>query len=382
MARKGDASHRDRLLQHLLEMDAANLTESQMLGYLRAYALTFIRLGSPNPEQRQQIVNKLDFLLPHWSADVNTELVRVLVFLESPNVINKAISLIANRGEPEVPDWTELASRNSGYGGKVLRMLENHPPTREINYAFMLRNLRKGWTLEDRRVYFEFINAAAQYPGGNSYAKFLTNLRDEALGYLSNAERKELADVTGEDFNPLPDFPIHPPTGPGEAWTVASAAKFVDRGKLGQADFESGRGLFHAIGCAACHRFDGLGGDIGPDLTTIRTKFDAKYVLESIIEPSKVISDQYGSKIVTLKDGKQLVGLAVDRGKTIDVYPPARTSEELVPTSVNASEVAKIEQSPLSQMPPMMLNSLNGDEVRDLIAYLLSGGDPKARVYR
>ncbi len=321
--------------------------------------------------------------MPHSSADANTELVRLLVYLEAPNIIPKTIGLIENRGEPEIPDWTELASRNAGYGGRVLKMLENHPPTREINYAFMLRNLRKGWTLDQRRVYFEFLNAAAKYPGGNSYAKFLTNVRDQTLGYLSNADRAALADVTGEDFNPVPDFPISPPKGPGRAWTVATAAKHANRSQFRQANFENGRSLFHAAACAACHRFDGLGGDIGPDLTAIRTKFDVNYVLEAIIEPSKVISDQYGSKIVTLKDGKVLTGLVVERDATIDVYPAAKTSEELTPTTVKAAEVAKIEESPVSQMPPMLLNALNGDEVRDLLAYLMSGGDPSARgVYR
>ena len=49
----------------------------------------------------------------------------------------------------------------------------------------MLRNLRDGWTMDQRGAYIEFINASAKYPGGNSYAKFLGNLRDEVLGYLS-----------------------------------------------------------------------------------------------------------------------------------------------------------------------------------------------------
>ncbi len=380
LARMGDASHLDPLLKSLLELDPGNLNESEFLGLLRAYDLAFIRLGKPNDAQRAQVIAELDPFLPSESGDVNTELVRTLVYLESPTVISKTIELIANRGEPQVPDWTELAQRNSRYGGRVLEMLANHPPTHEINYAFMLRNLRHGWSIEDRRVYFEFINSAAQFPGGNSFAKFLTNLRDEALGYMTNEERAELADVTGENFNPVPDFEIKPPKGPGQNWTGETAVPLVDR--LGKADFENGRSLFHAVGCAACHRFGGLGGDIGPDLTTLQTKFDQYYILHSIIYPSDDISDQYSSKIVTLKNGDILNGIVVERGEKIEVYPAAKTAEELKPTVVTESEVATIEDSPVSQMPPMLINGLNGDEVRDLIAYLMSGGDPKARVYR
>ena len=82
-----------------------------------------------------------------------------------------------------------------------------------------------------------------------------------------------------------------------------------------------------------------------------------------------------------MKDGTTHAGLVVERGETVDVYPAARTTEELVPATLKAAGIAKIEESPVSQMPPMMMNGLNGDEVRDLIAYLLSGGDPKDRIY-
>ena len=383
LARQGDKSHQADLVDALLELDPATISESEFLGLLRAYALTFIRLDQPSEEQREAVIAELDAHFPHESHDVNTELVRVLVYLQSPTVIEKTLDLIANRGEPIVPDWTELAQRNTRYGGRVLAMLANHPPTHEVHYAFMLRNLHTGWTMEQRRDYIEFINEAAKYPGGNSYAKFLTGVRDEMLGQLNNAERAELADISGENFNPLPDFEITPPKGPGQNWTVAEAAKHAKKsGKaIRGADFQSGRNLFHAIGCAACHRFDSLGGDIGPDLTTVSNKFDIHYLLESIIEPSKVISDQYGSKMVTMKDGTIHAGLVVERGDEVDVYPAAKTTEELTPAILKASEIAKIEESPVSQMPPMMMNGLNGDEVRDLIAYLLSGGDPKARLY-
>lgn len=379
LARTGDpAKHREKLLASLLDLDPVSLKDSQLLGLLRAYALNFIRLGKPTVAEREQVIAELNPLLPHENADVNTELVRVLVYLEAPSVIGKTMDLIVNRGAPEVPDWTELASRNPGYGGKIQEMLQNHPPSREIGYAFMLRNLRNGWTLKQRRQYFEFLNEAAQHTGGASFAGFLTNLRDEALGNCTNKERAALADVTGENFNPVPDFEIVPPKGPGRNWTVEEAAKHTNSGQLRQADFETGRGLFHAIGCAACHRFDGLGGDIGPDLTSIRNKFDSVYVLESILKPSEAISDQYGSFTVTMKNGDTHLGLVVEREDSVDIYPPVNGIE---PVTVNAADVEKIEQSPVSQMPPGLINGLNGDEVRDLVAYLMSGGDPEAKVY-
>ncbi|MCA9016778.1 MAG: c-type cytochrome, partial [Planctomycetaceae bacterium] len=379
LARMGNASHRDAQIAALLELNPAELSESQFLGLLRAYALTFIRLGKPTAEQREQIIAELDPYLPNKSKNINTELVRVLVYLEAPNVISKAIDLISHRGEPEVPDWTELAGRNKNYGGRVLEMLANHPPTHEVNYAFMLRNLRKGWTMDQRRAYIEFINSAAKYPGGNSYAKFLGNLRDEVLGYLSNADRAALADISGENFNPVPSFEIIPPQGPGKTWSIGEANQHTSAGRMRAASFENGRNLFHAMRCAACHRFDGLGGDVGPDLTTVKNKFDARYILESIIEPSKVISDQYQSSTVVTGDGRTLTGLVSKDGDNVIVYPADAKAK---PIAVSAENVEEILPSPVSQMPKDMLNALNGDEIRDLMAYLLSGGDPKSRIYQ
>lgn len=379
LARMGNESHRDATIKALLELNPKDLSEPQFLGLLRAYALTFIRLGKPTAEQREEIIAELDPFLPNKSKDINTELVRVLVYLEAPNVISKAIAMIADRSKPEVPDWTELAGRNKNYGGRVLEMLKNHPPSHEVNYAFMLRNLRDGWTMDQRRAYIEFINSAAKFPGGNSYAKFLGNLRDEVLGYLNNADRAALSDISGENFNPVPDFEITPPKGPGKTWNIQEASRFTTGGKMKAASFENGRNLFHSMRCAACHRFDGLGGDVGPDLTTVKNKFDARYLLESIIEPSKVISDQYQSSMVLTEDGRSLTGLVSKDGDNVIVYPADANAK---PITVPADQVDEILPSKVSQMPKDMLNALNEDEIRDLIAYLLSGGDPKARLYK
>ncbi len=379
LARKGDpVTHRAKLTAALLDMDPATLDEGQLLGWLRAWQLNFIRLGKPEGEERGNIATKLDALLPSPSANANVELVNLLVSLEVPGVIDKALALIEGGGPAEVPDWAELITRNPGYGRSIQAMLDDYPPVRGIAFAFALRNLKTGWTLEQRRRYFTFLNAAAKHPGGASYAGFLTNTRDEALALAPNDHVLALKELTGVSYQAVPDFPIHPPKGPGQEWTVATALRHASPGELKKASYENGRSLFHATGCAACHRMAGFGGDIGPDVTSIRNKFDAAYVLESIIDPSKVISDQYGSSMVTTKDGATRTGLVVERGDELDIYPP---DAKAAPAKVNRSDVAKIEPVPVSQMPPGLLNLLNGDEIRDLMAYLMSAGDPEDKVY-
>ncbi|MCB1202696.1 MAG: DUF1080 domain-containing protein [Verrucomicrobiae bacterium] len=379
LARRGDAgAHGAKLTAALLEMDATSLTESQLLGWLRAWQLNFIRLGKPTGAVRDAVVAKLDSLLPSKSPNANIELVNLLVSLEAPTVIEKALTLIEKPGPPEIPDWAELITRNAGYGRTIGAMLDDFPPIRGIALAFALRNQKTGWTLEQRRRYFSFLNEAAKHPGGASFAGFLANTRDEALSHAPNDHVLALKEITGVSYQAVPDFTITPPKGPGQEWTLASASAQANSGKFRQASFENGRSLFHAIGCAACHRFGGFGGDVGPDLTSIRNKFDSNYVLESIIEPSKVISDQYGSSMVTTKSGAVHTGLVVERDEVLEVYPPDAKAE---PVKVPRNDVAKIESVPISQMPPGLINLLNGEELRDLLAYLMSAGDPGDKVY-
>ncbi len=376
LARSGTETHRAKLIVSLLDLDPKQLSETEFLGLLRAYALTFIRLGEPNAEEREAVIAELDPFLPNKSNDLNTELIRVLVYLRSPSVIEKGLALIAARGKPEIPDWTELASRNERYGATVQKMLDNYPPVQEMRYAFMLRNIKQGWTMPQRRAFFEFLNVAAKGSGGASFPGYMENIRAEALANLSDEERQALADITGENFNPMPDFEIAMPKGPGQVYTLESAMQAVSG--PGKADFEHGRSMFFATSCGACHRFKGLGGSIGPDLTSLPNKFDEAYLLEAIIDPGKDISDQYGSSLVTMNDGTVHTGLVIEKGDVVDVYSHDPKAD---PLTLSHSDISEIKPSPVSQMPPGLINTLSPKEVKDLVTYLMSGGDPKNKRY-
>lgn len=373
LARVGDPSVQSALLDHLATSDTSRFTEPQLLGLLRAEALACIRMGPPDSSQREKMIAQLDPLLPHTSDNVNTELIRLLTYLDAPQVIEKGMDLIENRKKPEIPDWFELASRNAGYGGTVKKVLENHPPSLEIGYALMLRNLRRGWTLDQRRQYFEFLNTAAKGSGGASFPGFLRNIRDEALGNCTDAERVALQDITGEQYDPMPDFEIQPIEGPGQVWT-ADVARAKSSHRFKQADFERGRSLYFATNCGKCHRLAGLGGNIGPDLTTIPRKFDVNYVIEHIIDPSKIISDQYQSSVVVTEDGRTIVGLMSEAEGKVVIYP---ADVKVEPITLDADEVLQVKPSSISQMPKGLIDGLNPDELRDLLAYLMSGGDAK-----
>jgi putative heme-binding domain-containing protein len=120
----------------------------------------------------------------------------------------------------------------------------------------------------------------------------------------------------------------------------------------------------------------GLGGHVGPDLTSIPRKFDLNYVIEHIIDPSKVISDQYQSSIVLTSDGRTLTGL-VSRADGETVIFPADVQSQ--PITLADGDIEAIRPSDISQMPKGLLDPLNPEELRDLLAYLMSGGDRENR---
>ncbi len=384
LARQGDPAVQPQLLEALARFDLAKIEETPALGLLRAYALCFIRMGRPDQSLIDVAVAQMNPLLPASTDAMNSELLQMLVYLDAPGIVEKGMALIADKRPDAIPDWAELLKRNQGYGGTIQKMLDNHPPTRSIGYAFILRNARHGWTLPQREAFFTFINEASQFPGGASFPGFLSNIRDDALTTCTDEERTALAAITGKSLQPLPDFEVRVPEPAATPWTLESAVAAVKKRGLSKRNFEKGRNNFYAVGCAVCHRFDGAGGAVGPDLSTVANKFSTTDLLEAIIDPNKVISDQYGSSIVTLEDGTEYQGIVIDHsGAKEEGEIQIWTSDiKVEPILVKTKDVASVERSRLSQMPQDLANFMNEDELLDLLAYLMSRGNPEASVFK
>lgn len=378
LARAGDSTYIDDALALLEKLDFAALDALKKLGYLRALSLSFMRLGKPGQAVCQKIADRLMKFLPDEEERVNVELVRSLIYLKDTRVIAAALDLIRSSKTPPAPNWGATIKRNNSYGGTIQHMLDNPPPVNRLEYLFMLRDLKEGWTIDQRKTYFTMINEAADAMGGESYWGFLERMRNEALLGVAEEDRIALGDLISKPIAKAPPFEIKPVKGPGKNWMVDDALQVVNK-PSGTKSFEQGRNAFFAIGCASCHRFDGMGGNIGPDLGSVGNRFSVQKILEDIIDPSATISDLYGSSRVLLNSGRSLEGLVVKDEAFIKVYSrdPARA-----PDIVSAAEVASVEPVPVSQMPPGLINALNADELRSLIAYLRSGGDPGHAVFR
>ena len=168
--------------------------------------------------------------------------------------------------------------------------------------------------------------------------------------------------------------------GPGKDYTVEELVSLSATEMKGR-DFKSGETMYKAAKCIVCHRFAGDGGSTGHDLTQAAGRFNFKDLTESIVDPSKVISDQYKTTIVETKDGKTYTGRIVNQtNDSITMLIDPEDSTKIVTIKNDNIEEKKI--SSVSLMPKDLLKQLNQNEVLDLMAYLLSRGNAQDSMFR
>jgi putative heme-binding domain-containing protein len=342
---KPDPALRGRILDALERIEWSRLSTAQKLELLRVYGVLYARMGPFDDTTAARVASRLEPLFPTQGRELNAELGQLLVALQVPTVAPKAMELLAKA------------------------------PTQEeqIDYARMLRVLRTGWTPELRREYFTWFLKAASFKGGNSLSGFLANIRRDAIATLSESEKAELKPIL--DARPQAETVAAAPPRPFvKAWTQEELAPIVEQG-LKRRDYDRGRRMFAAAQCFSCHRFNNEGGSTGPDLSGVSGRFSVRDLLESMTQPSKTISDQYQAVMIAMADGRTVTGRIVNlHGDTLSVNTNMLDPNGLV--NLDAKQVEEMKPSPVSMMPEGLLNTLHEDEILDLVAYLLSRGDP------
>jgi putative heme-binding domain-containing protein len=393
VARQAEPAAQPDLWAALDSLDPATLSPGDRLRLVRAYQLALIRLGEPAPEVRGGIARRFFPLFPAGSFDLDRELSSLLVAVRAPGIVSTLVSLMAVDAAAEAetslaPDEEEtraLIQRNAGYGEAVRATLDRRGNMLQMHYAYVLRVIQdlpddKVWTAADRKVYYAWFQRARAWGGGNSFQRFLTNMEDESLAGLSENERLAL-EATGVRQPYVPP-PLPAPEGPGRTWSVDEVLATAETGLApGMRDYEKGKRAFAAARCIVCHRFDGDGGATGPDLTQAGGRFQIKDMVEAILEPSRIVSDQYRASIVQLTDGKVVTGRVVaeaDDAVTIMVDPESAAAC----LEVARNDIEVIAASATSLMPAGLLDQLNEKEVLDLLAYTLSRGKRKDPVFR
>jgi putative heme-binding domain-containing protein len=120
--------------------------------------------------------------------------------------------------------------------------------------------------------------------------------------------------------------------------------------------------------CANCHKVNGTGSNVGPDLGQIGKKYTRAQILESILEPSKFIDPQYVSYVVGTTDGQLHTGLLVKKTDKEVVLRNAGDKETRIP----AKRIEHMAPQKVSLMPEQLLRDLTAEQAADLVDYLAS----------
>jgi len=119
--------------------------------------------------------------------------------------------------------------------------------------------------------------------------------------------------------------------------------------------------------CVRCHKINGQGGDVGPDLSHIGGQKDRQFLLESIILPNRQIAQGFESVLVTDKNGEVYAGVLKNETQTeIAINSPDRGLLRLKKSDIQSRQKA------LSPMPEGMGQILSKSDLRNLIEFLSS----------
>ena len=346
LSRVGEASLQPAILNRLHAISSEALSAEQQLLALRALSVCFLRIGSPNQEQSSRFRSLWESGYPASDSRVNQALSEMLVYLGSTNLVARTLSLLEKARTQE----------------------------EKIHYLSMLSLVKAGWTHEQRTTFLSWLGRARrEFTGASMLPTALNYFRADVEAGLSESERSALADA----FAAL-DRPATPALAPPPArqfvkeWTVTELAG-LSAARPAAATVPSGARLFSEAGCAQCHRFGPQGGVAGPDLTAVASRMDRRAMLESIIEPSRVIAEVYQTVTITTRTGVIVEGRVVgeDSKSLLLATNPIDPIDHR--QRVAKADIVSKKVSDVSPMPAGLLNTLTREEISDLLAWLESG---------
>ncbi len=204
--------------------------------------------------------------------------------------------------------------------------------------------------------------------GGHYAATLLEKWTGEQLSKDDDAWDVALRSWQDWFAESFPDEPAAtlPVEAEGTRWSRDELLAFLasDAGSAG--DHRRGELVFEKAQCVKCHRYGDHGEGIGPDLSAVSQRFQKKEIIEAVLFPSQIISDQYASKSVLTVDGRTVTGIVAPSGEDAIVVLQAN-GEKL---RIANDDVEEIMPSKASSMPDGLFNTLSLEEIADLFAYM------------
>ncbi|WP_231615372.1 PVC-type heme-binding CxxCH protein [Novipirellula artificiosorum] len=350
-----------------------------------------------NVDPRDRVLGDVRQVTPRSRADafdaLSSEMEAILAGSET--IREKAIEVAAKRGIKKVAPWlamrvidsnhnwqtrasalTGLAKLDSSKATELakevklapanelleaaLRVLADHDAAASID-TFIAATESRGtkvrqlaWdilaTIEDERANEAISNAVRQYLEGTLASEVALNVLEAARDRL---DVPTMEDLKEHQLSLRESDPLAP-------WLTS----------LHGGDAMAGKKLFFEkteLSCVRCHRIESLGGEVGPELTTIGKQKDARYLLESICLPNTTIAEKFGSMVIATDSGQVFTGIV--KSETEEAIELTQVDGSLV--QVAQEEIVAL-RSGKSAMPADLVQHLSGRELRDLVAYLSS----------
>ncbi|HIF34087.1 MAG TPA: c-type cytochrome [Planctomycetaceae bacterium] len=133
---------------------------------------------------------------------------------------------------------------------------------------------------------------------------------------------------------------------------------------------EIGERLFVEATCALCHKVNGTGGAVGPELTDVlkRWKGDHRGILREILDPSHKIDPKYAVQVIYTVDGLIVSGIVDSEDK--EAIAILENPEAKKPTVIAIKDVDERVRSSKSMMPKALLDRFSRDEILEILNYL------------
>ena len=369
VARLGGPDAQPDLFKALAKIPFSSLDEQRQLDKLRVIEVSMSRNHTPSPEATKQIIDELDPLYPAKTLPLNRELGQILLALNAPDAVAKSMKLLTSTNVQE----------------------------EQISLVLALRTIATGWTPELRKEYFTwwtqdrskathpamvvqwFQDAGINFNNGSSFARFVGNFHTDAVKTLKPEETAALEPLLAA-YTP----PGAKPRTPAKKRNLVKVWKMTDlEPHLAEIEkgrkYNQGKEVYEAAQCMLCHKFGNDGGATGPDLSAVTSRFKPRDILEAIIEPSKVVSEQFQNFIIETNDGDQIVGRILEENKDRLVIQP--NPLEPAKQTIKLSDIKARRPSKLSPMPEGLVNNFTQAEILDLMAYIESSGRKDAPAF-
>lgn len=348
----------DAIFAKLQDYGHARMDDDTLLSFLRVVSLAYIR-DRDTKNDREDFSDAVGpRLLAKFPSDdwrVNRELQVLLAHMQTPGGIDAMLD----------------------------RLTPEQSQAEQIHTVYALRAIEDGWTPRTRSRLVEWFDQGREMEGAASMAGYINNLWDSTLERLPEDERVAAEDRKKKALDERNARALallaEPDDGEKKASSELAQMSFEELADYLEYDpmaykkpkFKTGERVFRKAKCVECHVFGSIGKGGGPDLTTVTSRFRRREILESIMYPSRVISDQYSAVDVELRDGTFITGMiAGENENTLTLITTQGVREEL-----RKSRIVSRDVSAISIMPEGLLATMGLGELVELMHFLERGAN-------